>query len=207
MKHGPTPSLLENPEIREEFLLALRSMGGILNEACRAIGLERTTVFRYLQKNPDVKALVNEAIEEGQSNLPVILRSSLIDRALNGQVVPTYSIEWRPEPAAKDPKEAHDRAFRGPNVIGYRLIPASDKLLLDTVKAYCPEFRDKPAAINVQVEGGGLDELAQLVLKEAKRVGLHGPSVSLDVIRKRLSRIASTDYNGLDNLTESEAVS
>lgn len=50
-------------DTKKEMLVALESKKGIVTDACRSIGLARSTYYDWLQSDPDFKAAVDEIQE------------------------------------------------------------------------------------------------------------------------------------------------
>lgn len=59
----PGEVLQDTPERKEQFLDALERHYGILTEACRAIGLNRSTYYLWYENDPDFKIAVDDINE------------------------------------------------------------------------------------------------------------------------------------------------
>jgi len=104
------------PDKLVQFLEAL-SHNGNISMSARMIGMSRSTILKFAQKNPSFRVAMNEAIEEARD----IALGELLRRGLRGWEEPVW--------------------YRGQEVGSVRKY--SDSCLIRYVQAYFPEFRDR----------------------------------------------------------------
>lgn len=103
------------PDKLVQFLEAL-SHNGNISMSARMIGMSRSTILKFAQKNPSFRVAMNEAIEEAKD----FALGELLRRGVRGWKEPVW--------------------YRGQEVGSVRKY--SDSCLIRYVQAHFPEFRD-----------------------------------------------------------------
>lgn len=74
-----------SPGVRQRFLEAL-SRDGVIGNACRAVGVSRSTVAKYREEDPAFAEAFADAMEAGVD----WLETAAIERAVNGVTEPVF---------------------------------------------------------------------------------------------------------------------
>jgi hypothetical protein len=199
----PKPAVLDLPDNQTLFLDALRQFGHV-PQACQVVGISKQAAYIYRSAHPLFAEEWDAAIMQGRINLREELEQALWQRALRGTVVPVYKKdqEWEWDGGLEDDmEERHRKAMSGVNVVGFKHVPPSDKLLELALRAELPtKYAQTKLNVNVNANAnGGMDEFIQMLVEEARAAGL---SLTPAQAKRRLMALTSSD-----DIIESENIS
>lgn len=148
---GGSTNLEFTQKRKQEFCEELAATGRRL-DACRKVGVHRSTITKHLEFDPAFKSNVEDAMEEFRE----LLQKEALRRAVEGNLKPIYFQGVR----AKD-KDADG------NEIPAAIREFDTTLLVLLLKRHCPEFKDKSIVENRNVNVDmGLADMAEMTPKQ-----------------------------------------
>lgn len=146
MRSGPRFTDAERAEVKEQFLAEYRARG-ILTHACKAAGVDHSTVLYWKEHDVAFGILFREAKQEADDTI----RAEIYRRAVEGNTEPLMS---------------NGRVVKNEHGEIQYVQKYSDQLLMFLAKARMPEFREK-TAVDVTTNGESVSAAPYELIRKA----------------------------------------